>query len=829
MARRKDKPKASPSVRQLVSPSSSSRQELFHRILLGVVTALVVARPLVATEDPGLRSALPDASGLVLTWLWLVVALGWAVWRFWTRQGGLRVDLIECAMLAVVGLMVLSSWQQARYTFTAWLETWEWVSFLLVFFLVRRLASSPGATQGLLSALLATAVMLSVYAGYQYFVEMSSLAESREELKEQMAKQGVFRADDDPYWDQLEERFQSRNVYATFAHPNSFAGYIGLLLPAIMGWTIAGWRLEGWTWRTAALTACVVPVGAAMWWTHSRGAILAAVLVGAAVVLLYARQLITLRRLRAAAGLLVLLVAFALLAYLGTRETSLGKVAPSASLGLRLGYWKATWSMIREHPWLGVGPGNFGRHYPQHMTETDYEEVQDPHNFTLELWASCGVFGMIALLLALGMFCRYARSFVLRPLSVVHASGLADQGLETKDQGPRTPWEFYLGGMAGLILGFLLNAWYLNADERLLSGVLSGARSLIWFPAFALFQSIRWTGPPRTVSLAAGIALLLLNLCVSGGISIPAVAQPLWLLAALALPPGVASRYRKAKVGEPERPSYLSLLLPVPILAVLALLYWSLFLQPVAKGARLARLSLKAGEDMRVLTNPELARSMPKDRVSEIRRTPVRYLNESVLRPLQIAAEANPGDVRYQRWLADWTGVLWQFTHNDQHRNAARAYALKCQDVDPLGREGLLAEARLEAMFGAYYQLRAWQPILAITTPWGPFPQILPIQPLGCLVTLSRDPMRSAEMEIAQKEFGQAAAALEKVVKLGRTQTYSHFQYLAGLQAAGRTHDAEREANELLRLDRKATHRSRQLTDAQREQIHRWLQSRQQK
>ena len=27
------------------------------------------------------------------------------------------------------------------------------------------------------------------------------------------------------------------------------------------------------------------------------------------------------------------------------------------SVGLRTGYWTATWDMIREHPWLGVGPG----------------------------------------------------------------------------------------------------------------------------------------------------------------------------------------------------------------------------------------------------------------------------------------------------------------------------------------------------------------------------------------------------------------------------------------------------------------------------------------
>src|SRR5947209_11609420 len=193
MSRRKDTPKLTPSSRHPVGPALTRAQDLLRRVLLGLVTALIVARPLVATEDPGLRSPLPDPSGMVLTWLWLVALLGWMVWRFWTKLDSVRFGLIDAALLAVVGFNLLSATMAARYKYPAWLMTWEWLSFFIAFYLVRHLAVWPGAADGLLAALLATAVMLSAYAAYQYAVEIPQTAAlSRSQLAAEMAKQGDY-------------------------------------------------------------------------------------------------------------------------------------------------------------------------------------------------------------------------------------------------------------------------------------------------------------------------------------------------------------------------------------------------------------------------------------------------------------------------------------------------------------------------------------------------------------------------------------------------------------------------------------------------------------
>ena len=57
--------------------------------------------------------------------------------------------------------------------------------------------------------------------------------------------------------------------------------------------------------------------------------------------------------------------------------------------------------MIKDHPWLGVGPGNFQDYYTQYKLPTASEEIRDPHNFLLEVWATSGSFALVALCVAL--------------------------------------------------------------------------------------------------------------------------------------------------------------------------------------------------------------------------------------------------------------------------------------------------------------------------------------------------------------------------------------------------------------------------------------------
>src|SRR4029077_16904927 len=83
--------------------------ELLRRYLLGLLTALIVARPFVLGEDPGILAPLTDTSNLVLTLLWMVAAVGWAAWRAWSRQGAWYGGLVEAGLLATVVLVFVGA------------------------------------------------------------------------------------------------------------------------------------------------------------------------------------------------------------------------------------------------------------------------------------------------------------------------------------------------------------------------------------------------------------------------------------------------------------------------------------------------------------------------------------------------------------------------------------------------------------------------------------------------------------------------------------------------------------------------------------------------
>ncbi len=53
--------------------------------------------------------------------------------------------------------------------------------------------------------------------------------------------------------------------------------------------------------------------------------------------------------------------------------------------------------------WWGVGPGNFGGPYLKYKLPESSEEILDPHNLFLEVWATAGFWALLALWRRAGM------------------------------------------------------------------------------------------------------------------------------------------------------------------------------------------------------------------------------------------------------------------------------------------------------------------------------------------------------------------------------------------------------------------------------------------
>src|SRR5262245_38541138 len=112
-------------------PLTAPGPDVLRRTLLVVLTGLVVARPVVRAEDPGLLSPLSDPGGMVLTMLALLALTGWAAWRLWARQRAVYAGWVELGLAVVAALYFVAVWR-ASYQRPAWLAAWEWAGVVLL-------------------------------------------------------------------------------------------------------------------------------------------------------------------------------------------------------------------------------------------------------------------------------------------------------------------------------------------------------------------------------------------------------------------------------------------------------------------------------------------------------------------------------------------------------------------------------------------------------------------------------------------------------------------------------------------------------------------------
>lgn len=746
--------------------------ELVRRGLLALVTALVVARPLVLGEDPGLLvNRISDASGLLLGLLWLLAATGTAAWRAWRRESIGRPDGVEIALAATAAAAFASARWAAAYRHPAWLVSWEWVVCLAAYAVVRRLMPRPEDAHNLLAAFLAAAVSVSAYGIYQSAVEIPQLRRQFEadpdRVRQELAKQGISVEAGDPQMANWARRIRMDHVYATFAHPNSLAGYLALALPACLAWAGCAWRARGSSALSLSAWGCALAVSAALLLTHSRGAIAGVAVAGAVVAVRAAWLRFGPKGLVAVAAVVALALATAGAAWRGWTNSGVEKARQS--LGLRGEYWAATWRMIRDPHnvrqfWLGVGPGNFGRYYPRYVDATASEKVSDPHNLALEVWSTSGVVALAALTAAFVLFFRG---------TAPDWSTAGSQDVSPASERPRqlADWEFYLGGMAGLVLGFALWAAGRSSDQLLIGGLLAVGRSLVWFAAFALLKGIPVRGQTRRIAAAAGIVALLVNLTVSGGITFPSVSQSFWVMAALALP---ASTVRAPAPG--QRPGVAAI-----AIGVVAVVYALWIFLPVSRAGAILKQVQQNAYAWQTAVGPEFRKARerggPGGRGA---RAADEYLRTRLIAPLLQATEIDPGDASPWLQLAHWYGQDWRLVPRPETRTLAIRAADAAIALDPEGKEGYLTKYRLNSMF-------------AQGTP-----------------------------DEAPALYGFAAANLAQAVQRDPTEARLRYWLAETLRRAGKTADAKAQAQKAVELDHLSSDPVRKLTVAERENAEQW-------
>lgn len=730
--------------------------------MLGLATALLVARPIVLGEDPGLLSPLSDTTSMVLTLGWFLAALLALGGRLWTGQNTRVGGGVESGLLLTSAAVFLSAGLAAAYKHPAWLVASEWLVLVCVFGLGRLLTRDADDRRYLLAVLLASGVSSAAYATYQYTVEMPALRKkyggSERDVRKLLAD-GRIPAETGISNEGVRKRLMDANVYGTFAHPNTFAGYLGLLFPPTIAAVVLAWRRQGRSWRTLLLFLAALVVALALWWTHSRGVILGTLLVGGMVLAFLRRDVLWPYRWWAGGGLLlVVITGAAILGGLGAG--GVGKAA--RSFALRLDYWQATVDIIRDHPWLGVGPGNFGRIYPAYMVPTAYEKIQDPHNFFLEMWATSGLLGLVALIGTLFLLFREIGPGV---------RGNAEEVVPDPSAGPR--WEFYLGGALGLFLGFALRAAGVVSEDLLAEGVLSAMGGLIWFGAFALFLTIPWSGAVQSLTLGTGLLIVLVNLLISGGLMFPSLMQIFWFAAALAIP--------AKPVADTQEAGRWPLLAATGLVAGVTCAWFVWIFQPVTSALADLNLARSFFSEWEAKIEPAWRRQteaavIPLEKVTASQKAEA-PLRKNILEPLDQARATDPGNAQVEIQLANGYGQLWRlFPGDPNYSTQAVAHAARAQELDPHSKDGFQAEYQLRLMFAQR----------------------------------ATGPQRLEQQRLA-------AVACQHMVERDPTEAVLRLELAECLQEAADEAAARRAAQEALRLDALATMPVRLLSPAQRE------------
>lgn len=198
------------------------------------------------------------------------------------------------------------------------------------------------------------------------------------------------------------KKMTSTRIFGTLFYPNALAGALLLLLPPLLAWAcgLKRWLTPGA--RGGVAGATIIGALACLVWSGSKGGwlIALAMLALALLRLPLGRQF----KVLFVSGLVLMGLAGFFWRYASFFQRG------ATSVGARFDYWRAALTVTREHPFLGSGPGSFGRAYSS-IRPPGSEPARLAHNDYLQQASDSGIPGLIlyAAFIAGGLFLAYPR------------------------------------------------------------------------------------------------------------------------------------------------------------------------------------------------------------------------------------------------------------------------------------------------------------------------------------------------------------------------------------------------------------------------------------
>ncbi len=396
--------------------------------MLPMLVALLTLSPLRAliAAESGLR--LPLSIDQILL---LICALVWFGGLVLRRRQLLQLERNPTLIATILLTAVFASGAWTSASLSEWLK--EWLKWLVMAGLIWQLSFLRGGRWRWLVYAVAVAAVGNALVGLYIFLGGSGA-------------------------DHLLILGRFYRAFGTFGQPNPFGGFMGIALPIC---SMAAWGTAGRLWanwragisvnaaqiaQLLAWAASALLVAAALLASWSRGAWLGTALAAFILVIALPRRLLY--------GLLLALMMVALVVMLWqtgilpdalvSRLTSsvTDLVAINDVRGIdahagnyavieRLAHWQAAVEMARDHPFFGVGLGNYSVRYAQYRLINWQLPLGHAHNTYLNLLAETGMFGLLAYLAYWAVMLRICWSLRQHPEPFARSLGVGLLGCWT--------------------------------------------------------------------------------------------------------------------------------------------------------------------------------------------------------------------------------------------------------------------------------------------------------------------------------------------------------------------------------------------------------------
>lgn len=402
---------ATPQTRQKINRSIGAADEpsplwqLLTQVAFVLALALVIARMTmqefvrepfeqVMPGTPAVPRGAGATTGLVLDLLCFLPALMVMARRALDRSYTLRWTWSHLP-IGLLGLWALLSTFWATDQFLALVNAVHLLAAVSLLWAASQFVRSWLRTRLVAAVCFGLLLILITQGWYYRWIDLPALQEGWERdrvqiLQERGWEEGSFQAQ------MFEKKILGGEMLGFYASPNTYAAVLVLLSVGSAGVAIQRWRSRDEPGWAAILAIGIVLALHLIYLTHSRTAIATPILAaGLFGLIAWKRDWLNRRpRLLYWAGVTTACTVVLGVIVYGLTQGELFHV----SLTFRWKYWTGAANVFAENPLLGTGWSNFGPYYLAGRLPESPEEIRDPHNFIVRVFAELGIVGGLLLL-----------------------------------------------------------------------------------------------------------------------------------------------------------------------------------------------------------------------------------------------------------------------------------------------------------------------------------------------------------------------------------------------------------------------------------------------